>query len=283
VLLSCHVCHPSLANDNLSAIAVAAVLARELASCDRRYSYRLLFIPGTIGSLTWLARNEVGTERVRHGLTLAGLGDAGDFTYKRSRRGDAEIDRAVAHVLAHSSRDHRVVDFSPYGYDERQFCSPGFDLPVGCFMRTPHGQYPEYHTSADDLDFVHPRQLAGAWLTLLDILSLLEGNARYLSRNLKGEPQLGRRGLYRSLGGPRGSPEELALLWVLNLSDGGHTLLDVAERAGLPFDAVRRAADALRRHDLLEEVPGGAEIASSGSHPKPLFPAGRRTSGGRES
>ena len=151
VLISCHICHPSLANDNLSGMALAAYLARHLSSRPRRYSYRFLFIPGTIGSITWLARNEEQASRIRHGLVVTGVGDPGPFTYKRSRRGDAEIDRAAAHVLRHAGGPYTIRDFSPYGYDERQFCSPGFNLPVGCLMRTPHGEYPEYHTSADDL------------------------------------------------------------------------------------------------------------------------------------
>ena len=151
VLISCHICHPSLANDNLSGMALVAHLARHLSSRPRRYSYRFLFIPGTIGSITWLARNEEQASRIRHGLVVTGVGDPGPFTYKRSRRGDAEIDRAAAHVLRHAGGPYSIRDFSPYGYDERQFCSPGFNLPVGCLMRTPHGEYPEYHTSADDL------------------------------------------------------------------------------------------------------------------------------------
>ncbi|HEU4898802.1 MAG TPA: DUF4910 domain-containing protein, partial [Actinomycetota bacterium] len=180
VLVSCHVCHPSLANDNLSGIAVASRLARLLAEGPRpRYSYRFLFIPGTIGSITWLARNQDRTDRIRHGLVLSGVGDPGGFTYKRSRRGDAEIDRAVAHVLARSGRPHTVVDFSPYGYDERQFCSPGFDLPVGRLSRTEFATYPEYHTSADDLDLVGPAQLQESLEVCREVVAVLEGNRRY--------------------------------------------------------------------------------------------------------
>jgi aminopeptidase-like protein len=254
VLLSCHICHPSLANDNLSAVAVAAWLVQALAARpSRRYSYRFLFIPGTIGSITWLAHNEARVSHVKHGLILAGLGAGGGFTYKKSRRGDAEVDRAVAHVLAHAERPCSVVEFSPYGYDERQFCSPGFNMPVGCLMRAPHGQYREYHTSADDLDFVAPAELAGALETCLRVVDVLEGNARYANQNPKCEPQLGRRGLYRSLGGELDdASRELAMLWVLNLSDGGATLLDIADRSGLPFGTIKAAADALVGHGLLQ-------------------------------
>jgi aminopeptidase-like protein len=236
---------------------VAALLALALAQKPRRYSYRFLFIPGTIGSITWLARNEDRLSRVRHGLVLAGVGDRGGLTYKRSRQGTAEIDRVAAHVLQHTGRPHCVVGFSPYGYDERQFCSPGFNLPVGCLMRTPFGQYPEYHTSADDLAFVSPASLEESLAVCQEIVDVLEHNVRYVNLNPKCEPQLGRRGLYRSMGGElERASRELALLWVLSLSDGGFSLLDIAERSGLPFASVRAAADALARHGLLEVAAG---------------------------
>lgn len=257
ILVSCHVCHPSLANDNLSGVAVAVALARHLAAQPRRYSYRFLFIPGTIGSITWLALHEDRVARIRHGLVLTGVGDRGAPTYKASRRGDAPVDRAARQVLRELGVAHRVEDFSPFGYDERQYCSPGFDLPVGCLMRTPHGTYPEYHTSADDLDFVTPTSLAASYETCLAILGRLDANAVYLNRNPKCEPQLGKRGLYTALRGSALPAAELALLWVLSLSDGGHDLLQVAERSGLPFPAVQQAAEALVAHELLTPLEEG--------------------------
>ena len=201
VLVSCHVCHPSLCNDNLSGIAVAAALAGLLMNVDHRLSYRFVFVPGTIGSIAWLARNRERASLVRHGLVLTGVGDRGAPTYKRSRRGDADIDRAAAHVLALGGRAHEIRDFSPWGYDERQYCSPGFDLPVGCLMRTPHGEYPEYHTSADDLDFVTAESMTDTLEICLAMFDVIERNGVY--RNLKpyGEPQLGRRGIYGAIGG----------------------------------------------------------------------------------
>jgi aminopeptidase-like protein len=261
VLVSCHVCHPSLCNDNLSGIALSTFLAKHLGERARRYSYRFIFIPGTIGAITWLAMNEGTAGRIRHGLVVANVGDAGTMHYKKSRRGDAEIDRAVAHVLEHSGKPYEIAEFSPYGYDERQFCSPGFDLAVGSLTRTPFGRYPEYHTSADDLSLVQPRYLADSFTTYLAVLNLLEDNARYLNRNPKCEPELGRRGLYRTLGGNVASKEaELAMLWVLNLSDGRHSLLDIAERSKLAFSVVRAAARALEAVDLLHaaDAPPGA-------------------------
>ena len=256
-IISCHVCHPSLCNDNLSGIAVAVQLARWLmAGGTRRLSYRFLFIPGTIGSITWLACNQDRLALIRHGLVLTGLGGPGGLVYKRSRRGSAEVDRVAANVMTHSAERGEVREFSPYGYDERQYCSPGIDLPVGRLSRTPFGEYPEYHTSADNLDFVTPAQLAGSLEACRAIVSALEGNAVYVNLQPMCEPQLGRRGLYGSVGGAGESRErEMAMLWVLNLSDGTHSLLDIAERARLPFDVVRSAASRLQEARLLEERP----------------------------
>lgn len=252
VLFSCHICHPSLANDNLSGIAVATMLALHIKTLRPRHSYRFLFIPGTIGSITWLARNEDKVERIAHGVVLSCLGDAGGMTYKQSRRGNAAIDRIVAHVLAHDEVPHRIAPFIPYGYDERQYCSPGFNLPVGCLMRTPNGEYPEYHTSADNLSVLRPESLAHSLSVLRRIVAVIEEDAIYRSRNPKGEPQLGRRGLYSTIGGHGAAIyDQMALLWVLNLADGRHSLLDMAERAGLPFTTIRAAADALAANNLL--------------------------------
>jgi aminopeptidase-like protein len=254
ILLSSHVCHPSLCDDNLSALAVAVFLARRLASRgDRGYTLRFLFAPGTIGTLAWLAQNRAAAARVRHGLTLVCLGDQHDFTYKRTLQGDAGIDRAVEHVLRRSGRPYRLVDYHPFGYDERQYNSPGFRLPVGSLMRGRHGEFPEYHTSADNLDFVSAERLGEAFEVVLATLEVLD--ERRVFRNLCpwGEPQLGRRGLYRALGGTDVSGLELALLWVLCLSDGGHSLLDIAERARLDLALVEQAAVLLVAHGLLAE------------------------------
>jgi aminopeptidase-like protein len=253
-LISCHCCHPSTANDNLSGIALATQLAIHLRGLPLRFSYRFLFIPGTIGSITWLARNEQNTDRIKHGLVVTGVGDPGNPTYKRSRRGNAEIDRAAEHVLETSGSPYKILDFSPYGYDERQYCSPGFDLPVGSLMRTPHGEYPEYHTSGDDLGFVSVKSLAESYRHYLSVLDLLENNDRFLNLSPRGEPQLGKRGLYPSVGGVGAGDELLARLWVLNLSDGEHSLLDIAERSGLSFTLIRQAVRALVEGGLLRRV-----------------------------
>jgi aminopeptidase-like protein len=251
ILISCHTCHPSLANDNLAAIAVATALAQRLD--DPHHTFRFVFAPGTIGAITWLARNRDRTQKIKHGLTLACAGDAGPLTYKRSRRGDAAVDRVMEYVLR--ERDHTILDFSPYGYDERQYCSPGFNLPVGGLTRTPYAGYPEYHTSGDNPDFVRPEALEDTLQVLSEAVGILERDRHYRNLSPYGEPQLGRRGLYDSLGGRSDTKQaQMAMLWVLNLSDGDHGLLDIARRGGLPFDTVAEAADALRDKGLLGET-----------------------------
>ena len=252
VLLTCHICHPSLCNDNLSGISLVTFLAEYLKSFNLRYSYRFLFIPGTIGSIAWLALNEARTDKIMHGLVVAGVGDSGKFNYKKSRRGNAEIDKAAIHVLQNSGADYQINDFSPYGYDERQFCSPGFNLPVGSLNRTPFGQYPQYHTSADNLDFVRPDKLAESLAKYLEIIDIIENNQKYINTNPKCEPQLGKRGLYGTFGGTQDKKtKELATLWVLNLADGEHSLLDISDRSGLDFTVIRDAANALVTGGLL--------------------------------
>lgn len=255
VLISCHTCHPSLCNDNLSGIVLAAFLAKHLSQKSLRYSYRFLFIPGTIGSISWLCQNESHVSKIKHGLVAACLGDTGKFTYKKSRQGCAEIDRAVINVLRDSGNVYEIADFIPFGYDERQYCSPGFNLPVGCLMRTPHGHYPQYHTSADNLDLVQPEYLAVSFSIFLSIFAVLENNRKYITQNPKCEPQLGKRGLYQMTGGQKDKKErEMSILWVLNLSDGNNTLLDISDKSGLRFDLIKNAADALSKCELLKEV-----------------------------
>lgn len=250
-ILSAHLCHPSLANDNCSGLALLAHLGEVLQSRRTRLTYRLLFGPATFGALAWLQQNETHLGLVRHGLVLSCVGDAGGPNYKRSRRGDAEIDRIMEHVLA-GRADAALHDFWPYGYDERQFCSPGFDLPVGMFQRSLYGTFPEYHTSADNLDFIKPEYLDQSFNMVMQAIEISERNWRPMNLSPKGEPQLGRRGLYGSTGGDsRAAQNAMALLWVLNLADGEHSILDMAERAKLPFATLADAADRLRDAGLL--------------------------------
>ena len=261
-LLSAHVCHPSLANDNCSGVALLTQLARRMIGLQTRYSYRFLFAPGTIGAIAWLARNEESSSRIKHGLVVSMVGDGGGPTYKKSRRGEATIDRAMLHVLRHSRLRPVIEEFSPYGYDERQYCSPGFNLPVGLFQRSKYGTISQYHTSADDLAFITPAHLRESYNLIVKAIDVIETDAVYCNRIPKCEPQLGKRGLYSRIGGNRDiATENMAMLWVLNFSDGTQSILDIAERSGLPFEVVRRAAYLLQAHGLFTIRP----LASPGS------------------
>jgi aminopeptidase-like protein len=250
-LVFTHVCHPSLCNDNLTGIALATLTASELGKERPRLSYRFVFAPGTIGSISWLARNEQRLACVRHGLVVGLLGDRGPLTYKRSRRGQADIDRIAALVLDELGAGARCIDFSPYGYDERQLCSPGFNLPVGRLTRTPNGEYPEYHSSADDFDLLDRGAFEQSARAFASMVALADRNATYVNQNPKCEPRLGKRGLFRQVGGTDPGEFAHALLWVLNQSDDRHSLLDIAERSGLRFELLADAADALVAVDLL--------------------------------
>ncbi|MBO1325500.1 DUF4910 domain-containing protein [Acetobacter sp. TBRC 12305] len=258
VLFSVHCCHPSLANDNLSSIAIAIELVRALqAGPARRLSYRFVFIPGTIGAITWLAINRNTVDRIRHGLVLSCLGDEAPPTYKQSRQGDAPVDRYAAYLLSRWP-GAQIVPFEPYGYDERQYCSPGFNLPVGCLMRSRNGTFAQYHTSADNLDFITPAALAGSYRMIANMIAMMEADTTLTSLNPFCEPQLGRRGLYKVIGGtntteaePGHAIDQMTLLWVLNLADGTHSLLDIADRSGKPFGAVMAATHALSKAGLV--------------------------------
>jgi aminopeptidase-like protein len=265
VLIFTHVCHPSLANDNCAGIAVATALAQWLAGAPRRFTYRIVFAPGTIGSLCWLKANEARLGRVAHGLVLGLLGDPAPLTYKASRRGDCEIDRVAAYVLADAEFGGRTIEFEPYGYDERQLCSPGFDLPVGRLTRSVNGGYPQYHTSADDLDLVRPEALAHSLEACKRIVSVLEDNRRWINRSPKGEPRLGKRGLYGSVGGRSPGDRERAMLWILNQSDGTRSLLDIARRSALSFGALAEAAGELSAAGLLRTADGPRRAQARGT------------------
>ena len=254
VVVSSHVCHPSMVNDNLSGIAVATEMIRHLAQGgERRHTYRFLFAPGTIGSLAWLSQNPDRLPLVRHGLVITGLGGGGPLVYKQTRHGDRTVDEAASYVVG--ARGGEVRGYSPWGYDERQFNAVGFDLPVGRLTRTPHGEYPEYHTSADDLSFVGDAELEESLSALVEILDVLEGDETYRNLSPYGEPQLGKRGLYPTTGGSSASDEVMAMLWALGLSDGSTSLLRVAQRSGMRFADVHRAAEKLEGAGLLEAVP----------------------------
>lgn len=255
VLISTHICHPSLCNDNLSGIAVCTYLAESLSQTSPYYTYRFLFIPGTIGAITWLAQNENGLDRIRYGLVTSLLGINSVFTYKRSRIGNARIDRIVEQVLSKQAAQHNIINFIPYGYDERQFCSPGFNLPVGNLTRVPFGEYPEYHTSADNFDLISGKALQDSLDVFHEVIRYIEADRFFMNQYPKGEPQLGKRGLYDNIGGRNDSKTlQLAFLWVLNYSDNHHSLTDICMISGLDLNIICEAAIMLKEKGLIQEV-----------------------------
>lgn len=274
MLISTHICHPSLANDNLSGISIVTHLAKHLSEQKNHYSYRFLFVPGTIGAITWLALNEPKTKNIKHGLVAALLGDNGAFTYKKSRQGNTEIDQTVESILSEMEIEHKIINFYPYGYDERQFCSPAFNLPLGNLGRTPYGQFPEYHTSADNLEFINATNLNQSYEVYQKIIERLEYNYQhshnyptpqpsfcdsnevyYINLFPKCEPQLGKRGLYSAIGGNNDQRNrQMAMLWILNYSDGEHHLNQIAQMSNIDPQTIYDIATILEKEQLLEKV-----------------------------
>ena len=249
ILISTHICHPSLANDNLSGLLVALNTVLHFIANPTYYTIRFVFVPGTIGAITWLAINQHILTSIKHGLVVTGLGAGDAFNYKQSRSEKAIVDLVAELTLRESGHSFNILPFTPYGYDERQYNSPGIALPVGCLMRTPHGTYPEYHTSADNLDFLKTAALEKSSLVLNQILKNLSANRIYRNLSPFGEPQLGKRGLYTT-----DQEENMAFLWILNLSDGTHSLLDISLRSHILFSEIKIAAERLIAGGLLECV-----------------------------
>lgn len=287
ILLSCYVCHPSMCNDNLSGVVLLTFLAKYLKNFENFYSIRFLFVPETIGSITWINRNEKNLVNIKHGLVATCLGDSGKFTYKKSREGNNEIDVTVVATLQNAKLNYNVVDFFPWGSDERQFCSPGFNLPVGSLIRSMYGksEFSEYHTSADNLDFMNKNSLSESFSIYFRIIYELEKNSnnsnlineknpsskitkktvsqndnseKFLNLNPKCEPQLGKRGIYHQLGGQVDQSEqremEFAIFWILNLSDGKNSLHDISERSGIPLEQISKVVEILSTTKLLKKI-----------------------------
>jgi aminopeptidase-like protein len=255
LLLSTHICHPELANDNVSGMVALTDIGLSLLRSAQglRHTVRLLYLPGTVGALAWLSAHPDAAQQVRGGLVMTGLGDSSPLTYKASRRGSTRMDRLAKRVLNARDPSTRLLPWDPYGYDERQFCSPGFDLAVGRLTRGVHGRYPEYHTSGDNAAFVSAPQIEAAIQAVLDLLQRFDAEPVLHHRQPLGEPQLGRRGLYSSVGGAVDSRSiETSYLWVLSLADGQHGLADVVEQAGLPSEVVQAAYERLFAAGLVE-------------------------------
>ncbi len=259
VLFSCYICHPSLCNDNLSGPVLLTALAKNLINLmhddNLEYSYRFLFIPETIGAINWLFHNEKKVKNIISGLIVTCVGDSGNSTYKKTRDGNTITDKIVEKVLIDSEDSFKIIEFFPSGSDERQFCSPGFNLPIGSLMRTIYGHFPEYHTSADNLNFIKPESLADSLKKYNKFLYIFENNRTYVNLNPKCEPHLGSRGLYGMIGEQTdGYIDEIPIRWVLNLSDGKNSLLDISFRSKMSFERIKKSADLLIKAELLEEI-----------------------------
>lgn len=255
ILFSTYICHPSMCNDNLSGIVLLTYLARIIEKQNRKYSYRFLFLPETIGAITWLSKNENNLNKIKSGLVATCVGDSGNFTYKKSREGNSYIDKICEKVLKENSKNYKIVDFFPSGSDERQFCSPGFNLPVGSLMKTMYTNFKEYHTSGDNLEFVKASELRKSLDMYCRIVEILENDHKMTNLNPKCEPQLGKRDLYSTIGASKNLDElQIAMLWILNLSDGKNSLLDIAIRSDLKFETILKCSTLLEEKGLLSEI-----------------------------
>jgi aminopeptidase-like protein len=252
-LVSTYLCHPSLCNDNLSGVVVALALAKILNKLDTEYSYKIIFVPETIGSISFLANNESELDFIKFGLVVTCCGDSGCSTYKKTRDGKTYIDKVVENVLRNSGKEYKIIDFFPTGSDERQYCSPGINLSIGSLMRTPYTFFKEYHTSLDNLDFIKPEFLIDTLIKYLNVIYIIENDKTYINLKPKCEPQLGKYGLYGKIGGQRNKIIENAYRWILNYSDGKHSLLDISNLAHLDFFFVKKSAEILLNENLIKE------------------------------
>jgi aminopeptidase-like protein len=255
ILFSTYICHPSLANNELSGPLVTAFIYDELKKkTNLRYSYRFIFHPETIGSICYLSMvGEHLKKSLAAGFVVTCIGDPGSFTYKRSRRKNSLADRVVETVLKQTEEYYHLVDFFPSGSDERQYCSPGFNLPVGSLMRTMYGKYPQYHTSADNKDFISFAAMKQSVAKYMQVIDALENNYTFINTIPHCEPQLGKRGLYPTLGSQKSTADTVdAMMWLLNLSDGTNDILAIAAESGMKLELLHEVARTLQQHGILK-------------------------------
>lgn len=255
ILFSTYICHPSMCNDNLSGVSLLTFLAKTLIDKKTKYSYRFLFIPETIGAISWLSKNENDVHKIKYGVVATCVGDSGQLTYKKTKQDNTLLDKIVEKILVDSRDPYEIVDFFPTGSDERQFSSPGFNIPVGSLVRTLYGKFPEYHTSADNIDFMNKKSLQDSFVKYHSIIYVLENNVIYKNQNPKCEPNLGKRKLYDLIGANKKlSSNSNAIFWLLNQSDGNTSLLEIATKSNISFIDIKNMADILVSHNLLTIV-----------------------------
>ena len=256
VFLSTYVCHPSMANNELSGPTVVTYITKWLQNLgSRRYTYRIIFVPETIGSITYLSMNYRDlTKNVVAGFNVSCVGDNRGYSYLPSRDGRTLSDKVARHVLYHIDPNYSVYKWIDRGSDERQYCAPGIDLPIASIMRTKYGQYPEYHTSLDDLvNVVTPKGLDGGYWSLRRALELLEKNFKY-KVNVYCEPQMGKRGLYPTLSTKNGGDEVRFMMDFLSYCDGKHDLVDIAEKIDAASWDLYELATILEKNGLITAV-----------------------------
>jgi aminopeptidase-like protein len=250
VLISSYICHPSMANDSLSGVVLAVQLYKELKKINGlSYNYRFLFTPETIGTICFLNNNKKRIKSdLEYGLVATCVGDSGGFTYKKSRNEKSDINRIVENIFLKNSINGKIIEFTPLGSDERQYCSPGFDLDVGVLTRSMYGCFPEYHTSADNLDFVSEKNLKESLEVYMEIIKAYEANCKFIRKNAFCEPQMGKYNMYRATGG--GGEDSLTILvqqrmWLLNYADGKTDLLTIAIKSGFDIMKLKNTLDEL--------------------------------------
>lgn len=255
VLLSTYICHPSMANNELSGIAVTTALVQWLKSLEgRRYTYRILFVPETIGSIVYLSRNIEHLKRqVIAGFNITCIGDDRCYSYLPSRKEDTLSDQVAQHILEHTDANFKRYSWLDRGSDERQYCAPGVDLPIATIMRSKYGEYPQYHTSLDNLDLVTPSGLEGGFIALRRAIEIIEQNMKLETRVLC-EPQLGKRGLYPTLSTKDSNEQVKSMMDIISYSDGSHTLLDIADQIGKAFWDLLPIVDSLIQNQVLEKT-----------------------------
>ena len=279
IIITCYICHPSLCNDNLSGVSLVTFLAKKIQKLQNFYSIRFLFVPETIGAITWIASNEKKISQIKCGLVVTCVGTPSKFTYKKTKKGNSFLDNTVIDVLEKSNVAFQIVDFFPYGSDERQFCSPGIDLNVGSIYRSDNKylEYPEYHSSGDNFSIISEKALDETfsiyYKIIMDLVKnsykekerdiesfkIKDKNLMYLNLFPKCEPQLAKRGLYRKIGGTTLDSDkqiiyQLAHLWVLNYSDGKHSLNDIAKLSKINLEMIKKSAAILEHNKLLKKL-----------------------------